>query len=174
METLRVIAGESNRQTILFVISGLAFVMSLSNWIHTWVTQRKKLRISISQYQGNVKCNLFYLAIENLSRLPIAISRIILIVDGKEYECTAVPKKAVEVVSKTGGVENSRRIYESLAMPISLTSLGSAHGYIPFEENQQVFPPPPTVVTFRVYTNRGGSILLKVPLSNKACQERIS
>lgn len=158
-------------QIALNILSVFAFVLSLSSWIHAWITQRRKLRMLASFHlHSNFECHIFHVSFENQSRIPIAISRIYLIIGSNEYECTRYPKKVFETTSRINNEITSHEVYKSLEHPIAIPSLGGASGYIAFEDCQQIIGAPATVATFRLHTNRGRPFEIQVPLESVETQ----
>jgi len=91
------------REVVLMVISILAFIMSLSTWIHMWFNQRRNLKISIIHYYKAENYRYFLFSFENLSRLPILISRIEIVDKNKQcIQCNLTPTLVVEKTRKSG------------------------------------------------------------------------
>jgi hypothetical protein len=160
-------------QYVTLIISGLAFIMSLSSWIHILVTQRRKIRISFLDYSGIEDTHTFYVSFENLSRLPVSISRIFMLADDKPFECTRVPIKVLTLTHKSSNNIVGQKNFYSLDIPISIPSLGAVSGYVAFEHCPKKIPDPPTVLTFLVHANRGRPFELSIPLDEVACQGRL-
>jgi len=164
-----------NKENVTLVIAVLAFILSTISWVNTLVSNRKKLRISISSYKMIASdASLFYLSIENLSRLPISISRIFLVDGESKYECSCVPQKVLEHTTRSGNVVTEHAVFRNLAVPISLTSLGGIHGYVYFPVSSANSLVPPAELTFLLHTNRGRPIELKSLLNQQAFEAELS
>lgn len=152
------------RIRLLAFVSVAAFVMSGLTWISTFVHQRKRLSVFLLEYfQEPTRLNLM-LSIENKSRLPISISRISILLDGKEYLCSYRSIKVLEFAATEKGVRKVTESHFSLPFPIPIFSLGAVGGYLTFPDFPRISENPPTPLTLRVYTNRGRPKRMK-PLS---------
>lgn len=150
-------------QNITFAIAVAGFLMSLASWIHTFITQRKKLRFWASSYKYSKDSLLLYLKIENKSRLPITITRIILFSGKHTTECVSTSEWVRSSTQKDGSEISAQKNYYSMQMPISIPSLGGAGGYVLFRDDQYTFPVLSTPLTLEFHTNRGGPEKLLLP-----------
>ena len=142
----------------------LGFFMALGTWAHTLLYQRRNLKISITHYDKQRRYLVFYLLIENLSRLPITISRIgITSANGTALECNLIPKIVVETTTTRKEEITKHEVLKSFNFPISLSELGGTSGFVVFEDHQDIFRDSSTVWNFQVYTNRGRALKLQLP-----------
>lgn len=157
-----------NKENILAAISVLAFIMSLSTWVFTFINQRRKVKLNVEHYyqSGNGNYHFFLFSIENRSRLPILITHIYLINENQnKLKCQIMPTEVITTTLKSGNVEKTLKSIYSIQFPISISSLDGISGYIAFEDRQKVIPVLTTDANFEVHTNRGRSFLLKLPLN---------
>lgn len=61
-----------------------------------------------------------------------------------------------------------------LLVPIKIDALGAVQGYLVFEDCGQTLTGDEKHLTFRVHTNRGNPIRLKVPLCNWVSPEKFA
>ena len=160
--------GWFTRERILAIISILAFIMSLLSWIHMWLYQRRKLKISILKYYRIFNSHYFLLSFENHSRIPILISRIKIIQENennRQCSLTSTVMIKSEIKRKNGDIE--RNSIHTVKFPISIGSLSGTSEFIAFEENQDNHKDLPNELIFQVCTNRGKAFqtkfLLPVP-----------
>lgn len=150
------------------IISIVSLLISLFTCIYNVLCKRKRISISILEYNYRNDENQFLLSIENCSHLPISISRILVTIDNRLYECQKIPT----VVKRIEHIEYPKiRIEEisSLSNPIALDSLGGLSGYVVFPKSPEIFENQDTLVNFQLYTNRGKIKSLKVPLDRNCC-----
>jgi len=162
------------KENILAVISILAFIMSLLTWVHTWVCQRKRIRLSIIQYVQIDCWHILFMSIENLSRIPISISTIYAITEnGKCVACKLIPETVLDITNRRGKEITSHEIRKSAQFPISISSLGGLSEYVVFEDHQNIFPIAPTEAIFQVCTNRGRAMKMKLLIGPPASPEEM-
>ena len=158
------LASSSNREFILFLISGAAFIMSLSTWIFALIHNRRKIRVVINEYFQYPTYTILHMTFENLSRLPISISRVSMPLGGTEYNCRVRAKMVFRIKHSKGGVETGEDVTNNLSMPIAISALGAISGFICFEHPEQASIELSTPSIFRFYTNRGRVIETSLPL----------
>lgn len=146
------------------ILSTIAIVLSVGQLLYDWHHRRKKIRIRILRYLKIKETHLFYLSFENMSTLPICISRIQLDINNLLYDCAAVPQFAHRHRLTSGKEVTFDEIDKTLPLPICLSELGGLYGYVVFDKCPQDLPTPPTQVTFRFCTNRGNPVVLSVQL----------
>lgn len=151
------------RPTITTAISFAAFILSVGQLLYSLMTSRRAITIRILEYCPREEATYFLVSVENRSRLPIAITRIILDVDAG-VDCAATPKWiGTERHTKTEHLSdgNWTKIVDgeyvrySLALPICLPSLGAVSGDVWFDVGKASLPLDATHLNFRVHTNRG-------------------
>ena len=144
-----------NWGVFLNVLTVMAFVMSLTSWIHTFINQRKRLSISVVACDKFDTRLVFLFFFENKSRLPISITRIKLCNNGKSVENEPVERLLFENKKTLGKEITDHHSLYSERFPISLGMLDSCSAYVVFADCQRVFEMIPTLLNFQVYTNRG-------------------
>ena len=143
---------------VTFWIAVAGFIMSFLSWVHTFFTQRKNFDISILQIKSFVSVTYLYLLFSNKSRLPIAITNVQLLFDGKSYNCTPIPK-LVSATEKKRGRDVIKRTEEySKELPIMVPSLGAVNGIVLFEGMTRLPQDNAKHLTLLICTNRGSPV----------------
>lgn len=150
---------------ITFGIAVVSFFMSLASWIKDFITQRKHIECKILEIKSYQDITFFRMIIENRSRLPIAIARMILVVNDKKFDCTLKPTIISEQVRRVRKEVIDRKTEFSQAFPIQLLELGAINGIILFEKMQELPENSATHLTFLISTNRGNpmKMILELP-----------
>ncbi len=161
----------SNTDNTALVVSIISLILSLSNWLYSFYTQRKNLHFKIHEAKSKDGVTFLFMQIENLSRLPIAITRICLIADGQHIDCTVNPKLIYENTRKSGKEVIERRFVYSLQIPIEIPSLGAVSGYILFEDSQCGLSPNAKRANFQICTNRGKALEIELSLPADWCSK---
>ena len=146
------------------VIAVAGFCLSLWTSISSWVTKRKNLRFTIYFARAAQDTVYFRLGVENLSQLPIAISRVQIKIGGAWFDCTPLPTIVQEHVRQSGKEIISRETVYSYALPIDLGPLGAFKGVLLFQWLPCLPERSETVVNLRVSTNRGRAFETSAPL----------
>lgn len=145
----------------LVAIAG--FILSIINLVLTLKQNRKKLNIRLGDSgvgettRRGVAFEIHY-SIENLSQLPIAITRIQIQAAGKLYDCERLPFVVEEATRRSGKEIIDRTVFKSVTLPINLPALGADSGFLVF------LVPPDTLskhdkdLILRICTNRGKAI----------------
>ena len=149
---------------ITFGIAVAGFLMSLATWIHTFLSQRKNIRIRITECKSDDEITLCFVHIENKSRLPIAITRIVLLSEQNEVDCVPFPTWGLDDTRRSGKEIISRKSYYSMQMPIAISALGAVSGYVLFQSDQRMIPDDAKLLNLKVYTNRGLTKIWSIPL----------
>ena len=134
----------------------LGFVMSLFGLVCTWHRNRKRLHISILDIKSFNDVTFLRIMFENKSRLPIAITRVALLLNGKIIDCTPNPTIVYEEVRRDAKKEIiGTDVEKSYPLPIQLSELGAISGLVLFERLQELPEDSATNLTFLIATNRG-------------------
>lgn len=148
----------NNQSAITFVISIVGFILSLYNFgiglihnhIHIRITYKNHLCIT-----GDPKALLIMMNIENLSRLPISISRAFLCVGENRYEFSSMPHFAYERTQRTGDEIHDKVVTHTTELPCPIPALGAVGGFfhvIAPVTNERLLTEPTKIV---LWTNRG-------------------
>lgn len=160
-EILECVFDQLNVTTIIAVAG---FCISLWTSISSWMAKRKNLRFAIYFARAAQDTVYFRLGVENLSQLPIAISRVQIKIGDAWFDCTPLPTIVQEHVRRSGKEIISRETVYSSALPIDLGPLGAFKGVLLFEGLPTLPEKRETVVNLRVSTNRGKAFETLVPL----------
>lgn len=136
-------------------VASISFVMSLVTWIRTFIVEHKNIKLKVQFFRTKNCTAYMFLLVENKSRLPIAISDIILR-QGKEcIHCRPFPTEIITGNRKVNGkvVEKPPKCSDSI--PIQLNGLSSKSCIVLFEDIPTDIPPTSTHLNFEVSTNRG-------------------
>lgn len=145
------------------IISGilgvLGFIISLINLIHYFAIRRVNLDIAFLKYSvndytfGNDRIFVQY-RIDNKSQLPIAITDIQLIIDGKSYLADYLPHEIFSYCKRSKGeiVEYLPKYNDIL--PINLNELSSRSDFLVFVIPQGILKEGEKDLTFQIRTNR--------------------
>lgn len=155
---------ELSQGNLALWISTISFFMSLTTWIRVFVTERKRLRFSVQVFQSKGNIAYMSLMIENISRLPIAISQISLCQGGKKINCAPFPKEVITGTKKVDGKIIEKPPKCSAALPIQLAGLSSTSCIVLFEGIPEEILPTSTHLNFEVSSNRGKATKISLPL----------
>lgn len=155
------------KENITFALSIFGSFGTLFTLLHTFLINRKQLRMKISGHIfGDTKMLVIYASFENMSRLPISITDICIRINDILYPCVQPPIVAYEETKRVKGNIVSHRECTSLPLPINLSSLGGSSGYVCFEFPPNAFQPEATELTFLISSNRGKVFEKRLPLGN--------
>lgn len=154
----------SSQLNITTVIAVAGFVISLCTAISTWAAKRRRLRFAIYFARGAEDTMYFRFGIENLSQLPIAISRVQIKVGNEWFDCTPLSTMVQRHIHRVGDKIVSKETMYSSPMPIALDALGAFNGTILFEGLPTLPEKSEKTVNLRVSTNRGRAFEISVPL----------
>lgn len=146
------------------IIAAAGFCISLWTSISSWMAKRKNLRFAIYFARAAQDTVYFRLGVENLSQLPIAISRVQIKIGDAWFDCTPLPTIVQEHVRRSGKEIISRETVYSSALPIDLGPLGAFKGVLLFEGLPTLPGKSEKAVNLRVSTNRGKAFETSVPL----------
>lgn len=154
------------RDNITLALSIFGSVGTLISWLYLLVRQMKNIDIRVIEHNFTEQSILVYLLFENKSRLPIAITDIVLVQDSKTIHCEPIPTLAFQATKRVNNeIVEQIRDY-TLGLPIQLETLGAKSGYVYFEvppTGQQISSKSLTV---QICTNRGKPIQKILQLSD--------
>lgn len=150
--------------TLTDFLAACGFAMSLSTWIYTAMSNRQKLSFRIHEAKNITGGSIFFMQIENLSRIPVAVTRIQLEICGQFFDCIAIPTFIMGTTDRVGSEVVGEKAFYSMQIPIEISSLGAVSGYIFFDNPQAVLPADSTAVNFLIHTNRGKKVSISLPL----------
>lgn len=156
MQLLDKILALFNRENITLALSIFGSLGTLFTIFYNIAVNRKKLNVRIVGYRYSDKESLLlYIAFENKSRLPISVTGINVMINGVWYSCVEPSITVLNETFRTGKIVTSHHEYKSLALPLSLPSLGGASGYVYFEFPEAIFQTDATRLKFLINSNRG-------------------
>lgn len=148
---------------IIDVLGVVGFLFSVVNFIYFFVIRMKKLRFvfstyGIRDYFDSSDIVMVRLQIDNLSQLPISITRIQLLRNEKSFDSYHYRQKAAEFKTVAGDRIISEDSTYTTVLPINLSPLGAYSGFLAFVVPRDTLPRHEKSLTFRICTNRGRAI----------------
>lgn len=164
MKILSRILFELSKGNISVWIASISFVMSLVTWIRTFIVEHKNIKLKVQFFRANDRTAYMFLLVENKSRLPIAISDIIIRQGKERAHCCPFPTEIITGQRKVSGklIEKPPKCSDSI--PIQLNGLSSKSCIVLFEDIPLAIPQTSTHLNFEVLTNRGMKVRKKLPL----------
>lgn len=154
-----------SRDNITLVLSIFGSLGTIFTLLHSFVSNRKNIDVRIIGHRYTDSHSLLiYVAFENKSRLPIAITGISVFVEDVPYSCAEPPVVALKTTSRTGKTITSHHEYRTLTLPVNLPSLGGTSGYVFFETPEATFQTDATPLKFLINSNRGRVMKNTLPL----------
>lgn len=138
--------------------------MSLATWIKDFVSQRKNIHGRILSIKSYSDVTYVYLALENRSRLPIAVTSIDLVLNQSTYTCTALPTLVSSTTRRCKDTILKYAEEYSTSLPIRIQQLGAASILALFENMNQLPPDDATTLMLVIYTNRGKPVQMTLEL----------
>ena len=133
-------------QLILNIISILAFFMSLTTWIVTFITHRMHVSVEVKDFAKRNHVVQFYLYIQNNSATPFTVSGISIVSGSRKYPCEYLPK-----LIRT---QNDRVIIETPYLPVNFSSHQGQCFAFEFLNCQDISLAPGKKVDLEIYTNQ--------------------
>lgn len=164
--SLETLASLFTRDNITLALSIFGSIGTVFTFIHTFITNRKNVNVRIIGHRFSDESLLIYMAFENKSRLPISVTGITVMINGVWYSCVEPSITVLNETFRTGKIVTSHHEYKSLALPISLPSLGGTSGYVYFEFPEAIFQTDTTQLKFLINSNRGVVVEKTLPLGH--------
>lgn len=149
----------SQKDSITFLIALFGFVLSMYNFIRTLIQDHIHLRISYKNHlcipTSSKGSMILAMDIENLSRLPISISRMFLNIGDDIFEFSYMPHFVYERTERCGDEIVDKITTYTIQFPISISALGIDGGFFHIVGNitEQRLAKEKTSIT--IWTNRG-------------------
>lgn len=153
----------------IFTRDNVTFALALfgsAGTAYTFISQRRKILLSIHYYNYKNKSLIMYVSFTNCSRLPISITNMSIVQNGICYPCVYVPTKVLDYTHTIGKEIVGHKEIMSIQFPVSLLALAGSSGYLYFDTLPDTYPDDPKEVTLEVSTSRGKAkkMKLSVPL----------
>lgn len=120
------------KEQITFFIALIGFLLSLYNFIWALIHNRVKLRVAYKNHlcgNGENGFLIVMMNIENLSRLPLSVSRMFLNIGDDTYEFSSMPQFVYERTRKCGDEVYDKVITHSVELPQFIPALGVCGGF---------------------------------------------
>lgn len=151
-------------EKISIILSVIGLLGGLSSWIYIWLGNKPKFKCVILSKKVTPEGLLLYVSFSNESRLPIALTKIDLIVGNSRVTCVQFPEKVFEIIQKTKDVITHKEKHFSMQIPINISGLSATSGFVYFRFGLNTVPPISNVLTLEVSTNRGGINIISLEL----------
>ncbi len=155
-----------SRDNITLALAILGSIGTMISAIGAVVRNRKHIEVTLLGYNFTPELYTCYILIENKSRLPISINKIVLVHESNTYLCTLIPKMAIEITRTLGNETIRKREYDSESFPINIPGMTSHSGFVLFESAEPLPTIDSTSVTFQVHTNRGRAAQIELSLDS--------
>lgn len=147
---------------ISLIISIISIILSLYNFITNLIDKHRRIKIRIEKFyikkrrhDITVKA---YISFENLSQLPISITRLQIKAADKLYDCDFYPDYVGKVSFDSG---KETKFFYTVRTPVNIPALGAAKEWFAFTVPAGSILDDNTFLELNVYTNRGKSFLRK-------------
>lgn len=146
------------KETITFIIAVAGFLLSLFNLGYTLWKDWFHIEVILKGYgiRPDLRSVIVKMSIENHSRQPVSISRILLKINGSIYEFESVPSPVYDWVKKQGKEVVDKISVRTITIPQKIEGLGVLGDYFYVEiersEDQQFYD---SDAQLEIYTNRG-------------------
>lgn len=136
-----------------------AFAMTTITWLYGWWNSKERVEMRVTHYIPFPTAHAFYVTIENRSKSPLLISKIILFneISQTYIESYVFSKEVFRVGSRSGEevLESERR--HTIPLPISLPGHSGLSGYLEFPDDQQTLSELSIAANFQLHTSRDRS-----------------
>jgi len=130
-----------NMQFVLNIISLLAFIMSTTSWVLTFVQRRIKIFFQVIDYcQHNNACQ-FYVMIQNNSSLPLSIP----------YIC--INDKMCQLEPVVVRIENHTEKFSTPQFPLNIAPKAGVNAYLEFRGCGGISLGEGKNLDFQIHTN---------------------
>lgn len=145
------------RENITLALSIFGSVGTLVTFISSFLTKRKNLKVvfNSSAYRKEIHWLILVITFENRSRLPIAITSISAILNGKEIKPIRYPHCVGEYTHRVGPEVIDKKFEYNLKLPADIQQLSAVSGYILFDVSPKDFENLSTPLTLLVHSTRG-------------------
>ncbi len=137
---------------IVAICSALA---TLANWFYTFSKNRKNYRVQVLEIGNDLGIYVLTVSFENLSRLPLSITRFSLILNEEIFDCDFLPAVITETSKWSGGKVIDKTKHYSLPFPVNLGSYSAQSGHVRFQIPLGYKQLISNTLPVRVCTNRG-------------------
>ncbi len=157
-------------KTIGTITGILGFIISVINLVYFFVIRRRKLivrlgRFGVCDHSGSNNLLKVNLCFDNLSQLPISITRIQLVLNNELIDCENIPMIIEEVSRTKSGKIYDQDFIKSTRPPINLSPLQAESVYFAFLIPQDTLSNSDKQMSFRICTNRGKAVEKKLSLN---------
>lgn len=151
---------------ISLIISIISIILSLYNFVVNLIAKHRRIKIRIERFYTK-KCSndiavKAYISFENLSQLPISITRLQIKIADDLYDCDFFPDYVGKVSFDSG---EETKFFHTVRTPINIPTLGAVKEWFAFTVPAGSILDDDKVLEFNVCTNRGKSFLKKFPIN---------
>lgn len=143
------------RENITLALAIFGSLGTIGTWLYHFTTTRLSISVEILRaYKLESKASL-YVFFQNNSRLPVSISSVYLTVGNIPISSYPIPHTPYAVQAKWENESPKGPEYLTLSMPINLSSLSGASGFLDFYFPQDTLNKISYSIDLHVSTNRG-------------------
>lgn len=146
--------------TIIDILGAAGFVISVVNLTYFFIVRKKKLSLCVCTYGtkphfDKMERLIIQYRFDNLSQLPITITRMRLLIDNTFYDSNFTPVIAEDVKVSRGNEVTYQNAATTDTLPLNLDALASRGGYLWFAVPRGTLQNGEKPLTFQICTNRG-------------------
>lgn len=122
----------SYKDIITLLIALIGFSLSIYNFILSLIANHVKLQITYKNHlcgKPDLSFMIIMMHIENMSRLPISVSRMFLNIGNTSYEFSSMKQFAYQRTRRSGDKTYDDIVTHTLELPQSIPALGIAGGF---------------------------------------------
>ena len=146
----------SKPEIIAIFISIISLVGTCISWVYILIQNRKNIEVRILSYDFGSEGVLLYIQFVNRSRLPIAITDLLIQQNKMLFPCSKLPGIALTHTIHKNKDTLYRHDYPQTVMPIALSTLAAYSGYVYFPNHPNNPISAASSLTFLISSNRGG------------------
>lgn len=150
---------------ISLIISIISIILSLYNFVVNLITRHRRINIRIERFYIRKSYNDMtvkaYISFENLSQLPISITRLQIKAANELYDCDFFPDYIGETSMSSGNEIYERKYFYTIKTPVNIPALGAVKEWFAFTVPIGSILDDDKVLEFNVCTNRGKSFIKK-------------
>lgn len=152
------------KENITFIIAILGFGLSVYNFTKDIIQNRFKIDLKLKayvpvEYYSETQF-MFKMCIENKSKLPVSISRIILHINSESFDFDSVPHPAYSNIQRTGKKITNEIHIQTISVPQTIPGLGILGDFFYVITNPNILPELPNNAVIEIITNRGNKKFL--------------
>ena len=150
-----------NIQVVSLILGSIGTVGTIIAGIYAFFSSLTRLKVELYLFDVTPRSYIAFMSFTNKSRMPISITDVQIVIDGKRYSCIRVPVNAYEINKSHNGVVTMDKQVPSMDFPVNLPALSGLSGFLVFRVESQIQSQLSTPLNFVIHTNRKRSISCK-------------